>query len=73
MSLYLVSQPSDAEIADAQADVRADIVTAYSRAKSLGHRAGVAKALLLAMNYDAANPDEPPVMDEIHTRYDAAA
>ncbi|WP_392750591.1 hypothetical protein [Streptomyces sp. LN590] len=73
MSLYLVSTPSDAEIADAQADVRAEIVTAYSKAKSRNHRAGIAKALLLAMTYDAANPDEPPVMDEIHTRYDAAA
>ncbi|MFE7566239.1 hypothetical protein ACFU76_04635 [Streptomyces sp. NPDC057539] len=74
MSFTLITTPSDGEIAEAEAGVRAGIVTDYLAAKRTGNRAGIAKALLAAMSLDAANPDEPAVMDEIDAiRYSAAA
>ncbi|MFD8919432.1 hypothetical protein ACFV0Y_16635 [Streptomyces sp. NPDC059569] len=74
MSLTLITHPSDAEIAEAEADVRAGIVTDYLAAKRTNHRAGIARALFAAMSLDAASPDEPAVMDEIDAiRWSVAA
>lgn len=68
--------PSEPEIADAEAGVRARLIDEFLAASAAFDQVAVDGALAEARTYDLANPDHPPVLDEliaIHEHSAAAA
>ncbi|RRQ81536.1 hypothetical protein [Streptomyces griseofuscus] len=62
-TLISAEDPFETIVADAEAAVRAGFIADYLAAANAIDRAHVAYEIAL---YDAANPSEAPLMDEIH-------
>jgi hypothetical protein len=62
-TLISAEDPFEAVVAKAEAAVRAGFIADYLAAPNPIERAYIAYEVAL---YDAANPDEAPLMDEIH-------
>lgn len=67
MSLVLIPSdgPSERELAEIEAAVRAGIVADYVVAHRLGDRLGMLAAEHLAAQIDASTPDGPRLADEL--------
>ena len=62
LTLISAEDPFEAVVAKAEATIRAGFIADYLAADNLIDRAYIAYEVEL---YDAANPGEPPLMDEI--------
>lgn len=62
LTLISAEDPFEAIVARAEAAIRAGFITDYLAASNLIDRAHIAYEVAL---YDEANPDQPPLMDEI--------
>ncbi|GAA3032419.1 hypothetical protein FHS39_002564 [Streptomyces olivoverticillatus] len=57
--------PSEAEVVDAEAAVRAELIASFLAASAAFDQVAVDGALAEARTYDLANPDAQPVLDEL--------
>ncbi|MFI8942723.1 hypothetical protein [Streptomyces syringium] len=65
--------PSEAELADAEAAVRARLIADFLAASATFDQVAIGGALADARTYDLANPDSPPVLDELAAIRDHSA
>ncbi|MEV8474853.1 hypothetical protein [Streptomyces sp. NPDC051173] len=57
--------PSEAEVVDAEAGVRARLIASFLAASAAFDQVAVDGALAEARTYDLANPGHPPVLNEL--------
>ncbi|WP_435643849.1 hypothetical protein ACR9VJ_26340 [Streptomyces sp. H49] len=69
-TLISAEDPFEAIVAKSEGAVRAGFISDYLAATNAIDRAHIAYEVTL---YDAANPDEPPLMDEIRGLHQPAA
>ncbi|MFV8127515.1 hypothetical protein [Streptomyces syringium] len=65
--------PSEAELVDAEAAVRAELINGFLAASAAFDQVAIDSALAEARTYDLANPDSPPVLDELTAIRDHSA